>query len=482
MDPFDPYGREKRDFAYSGEATLADVPFLYALRAAQEAAGQPGGPGVGGVPGPEGPGEGNAGGAASGLSDVAFPGLEIGVPFVDQALARGFQGIPVDAGGDGFGGPGRGPANTDPADPFSVEFGKDLQSAVGLASDLGVIGAIAGSPFIGPMLNAFLDFTVQDNINRSNSYFNDLISGDLDISPTSGVSISRSSSSTLGDPFSDPVAESLAAGTATVGPSQGVSIGRGGDTASSGAPAGESPTGGGAAASGGAPSSGDAGVGSGVGGAPGGPSGRDGGGAGGQGGGGGGPQGAGGCFAPGTAILMADGSLKAIEEIKLGDMVMAYDGETPLEPRKVIEVFSKLDQPVVRLNGKTLVTRKHRFFVDRGTGYEFVPIAEVPPGAEILNGDGDPVLVESIEDLRESRNIHNFAVEGLHTYVANGYRVHNAKHSGGYISESRVPDQRRGDVPEILQEGEFVIQADVVDALGPEFFHSLNRLADLQRR
>lgn len=204
-------------------------------------------------------------------------------------------------------------------------------------------------------------------------------------------------------------------------------------------------------------------------------------------GGGGGQSDAGGggggvCFAAGTAILMDDGNLKTIETIKLGDKVMAFDGEGELEPREVVALLAKRSQPVVRVNVKTLVTQQHRFFVNQGAGWEFVAVEDILAGAIAMGPDGSEIVIDGIEDAREQRDVYNLTVEGLHTYVANGFRVHNIKHEGGYIPESTVPGKPRSDVPEILQEGEYVMTADAVDMLGPDFFGRLNDMAKLAKR
>jgi len=55
------------------------------------------------------------------------------------------------------------------------------------------------------------------------------------------------------------------------------------------------------------------------------------------------------CFAAETPILMSDGTYKPIEQIKIGDEVMAFDGLGELQPRKVTQTFITPDQEVVQL-------------------------------------------------------------------------------------------------------------------------------------
>jgi len=42
-----------------------------------------------------------------------------------------------------------------------------------------------------------------------------------------------------------------------------------------------------------------------------------------------------GCFAPGTEVLMFDGSIKKVEDVQVGDQVMGDDGQTPRTVEKL---------------------------------------------------------------------------------------------------------------------------------------------------
>lgn len=56
-----------------------------------------------------------------------------------------------------------------------------------------------------------------------------------------------------------------------------------------------------------------------------------------------------GCFAPGTEILMFDGSIKKVEDIVIGDKVMGDDGETP---RTVEKLYHDQDEMFEICNGR----------------------------------------------------------------------------------------------------------------------------------
>ncbi len=465
----------KREVAYSGQADVGDVPELYALRdamAAERAADMGGTPGLGAGSGGVVPLPTAAGGGGSlvgGAADTGLPGAGFENPEIERLYTQAFRSTPNFADGADRGEiASRGAINYDPADPFGLGFGQNMDLATQIAGLLGI-------PGMG-MANAFINLMMQDASLRSDAFFEGLIQGTAPVDPYSGVTIDRS-----GGPTDFDVG--LATGDIGISPDSGVSISRGDSSGDIGAGMGGSPTGGGAATSGGAPSSGSAGVGSGVGGAPGGDAGSGGGG----GDSGGGDSGGGGmgCFVEGTSILMADGSSKNIEDIKLGDVVTAFDadsGET--DGREVISLFAHAAQPIWALNDRTFCTPGHRFFANfGGNGWGFWPLEEIPIGARLMSADGSEIVAETIQDTGRRQTVRNFTVQGLHTYIANGYRVHNIKHMGGYISESRVPGQRRGDVAETLQEGEYVLTADAVDMLGgPAFFDGMNTMARLARR
>jgi len=79
----------------------------------------------------------------------------------------------------------------------------------------------------------------------------------------------------------------------------------------------------------------------------------------------------GGCFAAGTPILMADGTEKPIEEVKVGDWVMSFDGDVvggPLIPGQVSQTHAGGPGPMINFHG-LLVTPGHVFQTGEG-GFE----------------------------------------------------------------------------------------------------------------
>ncbi len=455
----------KRNVAFSGRAGIGDVPDLYAEQAAMERARQAE---MGGTPGlasgtggsvPVAPAVGGgSGGSIGGAADVGLPGAGFSSPEIERAYTRFFRR----PGGEGetrgsFA--DRGQLNVDPADPFGVSFGNTL-------SDITAVAGLLGIPGMG-MANAFVELMLRDAQMKQDQFMENLALGMTPVDPTSGATITRADTGGFdtGDTFGGYQGDSVLG--SPIGDDQ---FGGGGDAGGTI----EGGYGGGAGGFGG----GDTTAGDQFGGGNDGPSGDAGSGAGGGSGGGG--SGGVGCFAKGTRVLMGDNKEMPIEEIRLGDRVMGFNEGGVPEPCEVIGCFAHLSKPVWRLNGSTLVTPGHRFYAMRDDkGYGFWPLDEIPLGSKIMLADGSSRRVDTVEHAGEQRDVFNITVQGLHTYIADGYRVHNIKHQGGYISEDRVPGQQRGDVPETLQEGEYVITADVVDMLGPEFFDVINNLAKM---
>lgn len=133
------------------------------------------------------------------------------------------------------------------------------------------------------------------------------------------------------------------------------------------------------------------------------------------------------CFAPGTLVSMADGSTKPIEQVVAGDKVLSFaedmdEGRGALEARSVVRTFVTPNQPLLSL-GDVSVTPGHMMLSGDG---QFRPLAEViDKGETLVNMAGDVVPLPDVEEVDGRHTVYNFEVEGHHTYVAAGLRVHN---------------------------------------------------------
>ncbi|WP_020592846.1 polymorphic toxin-type HINT domain-containing protein [Kiloniella laminariae] len=130
------------------------------------------------------------------------------------------------------------------------------------------------------------------------------------------------------------------------------------------------------------------------------------------------------CFVAETPILMADGTTKVISSIKEGDKVAAFDNLGKLSSGVVVAKYNYDDREVLSVNGILEVTEAHRFLTESGT---YKAIGEFSPGENLVNSNGEKVIIDYIERLSEKKPVFNFTVEPFNTYVANNIRVHNVK-------------------------------------------------------
>jgi intein/homing endonuclease len=73
------------------------------------------------------------------------------------------------------------------------------------------------------------------------------------------------------------------------------------------------------------------------------------------------------------------------------------------------------------LNGSTRVTGTHPFLSTRG----WVTVRELQPGDVLIAAGGRKETVESVEKRTSLVRAYNIEVNGSHTFIADGYVVHN---------------------------------------------------------
>ncbi|MEK8106459.1 polymorphic toxin-type HINT domain-containing protein [Micromonospora sp. M12] len=124
---------------------------------------------------------------------------------------------------------------------------------------------------------------------------------------------------------------------------------------------------------------------------------------------------------------MGDGFTKAIEDIALGDMVLASDPETgKTEAREVVglivgqgykdlvEVTVDTDGAKGDASGSVIATDGHPFWV--ADLKEWVKAADLKPGQWLRTSAGTLVQVEAVRPFAQQRRVHNLTVDGIHTY------------------------------------------------------------------
>ncbi len=129
------------------------------------------------------------------------------------------------------------------------------------------------------------------------------------------------------------------------------------------------------------------------------------------------------CFLAGTDVLMADGSTKNIEDVKLGDKVLATDPETgETDERDVTAtIVTDSDKQFTELTittpdgpAKLTATYEHPFWsVDQKN---WIEASNLKPGTTLRTDDGRTVTVTATRQYRDHQRTYNLTIEGLHTY------------------------------------------------------------------
>ncbi|MFG3697675.1 polymorphic toxin-type HINT domain-containing protein [Micromonospora sp. NPDC047620] len=146
-------------------------------------------------------------------------------------------------------------------------------------------------------------------------------------------------------------------------------------------------------------------------------------------------------FAPGTLVLLADGSLRPIEKVRLGDKVVAFEPETEeVAAREVVATYINFDRHLTDLtlvggHGETKTihtTFNHPFWsADRRA---WVEAGELRSGERLLAVGNSPVRVKSVKTFSGGRLMHDLTVDTTHTYFVSvdgsTVLVHNTRGGG----------------------------------------------------
>ncbi len=157
-------------------------------------------------------------------------------------------------------------------------------------------------------------------------------------------------------------------------------------------------------------------------------------------------------FTGATVVLMADGTKKPIEDVKVGDKVLATDPETGEQVAKKVEHVFVHDDTVIDLvvDGEVIsTTEDHPFW--SVTDRKFERADELSPGEQVLGADGRLVTVSGLK-LGSARAAfaYNLTVEGIHTYHVGDAEilVHNACPITGLRNGDALPTSQALDKAE----------------------------------
>ena len=163
------------------------------------------------------------------------------------------------------------------------------------------------------------------------------------------------------------------------------------------------------------------------------------------------------CFIAGTLVACLDENgeecYKPIEEIEVGDKVLAYDEETGKQAYKpVVRLFRNETKEWYHVfaDGEEIVcTGGHPFYV---VGKGFVEARNLKTSDKLLLSNGKEAIIEKVEaeQLAEAETTYNFEVEDFHTYYVTekAVLVHNVCKDDIYNTVKDSPDYNPNFAPE----------------------------------
>ncbi|MFD3997172.1 polymorphic toxin-type HINT domain-containing protein [Streptomyces sp. NPDC058583] len=151
--------------------------------------------------------------------------------------------------------------------------------------------------------------------------------------------------------------------------------------------------------------------------------------------------GCGNSFAPGTEVLLSDGTTKPIEDLKVGETVLATDPDTgEAAPKQVTStIYTQADKAFVDLTITTAdgprvitTTEHHPFWSASEQGW--LDAGEIKPGMTLRTNHGTTATVQAARGYAAKLDTYNLTIADLHTYYvlagATPVLVHNSTPCG----------------------------------------------------
>ena len=102
--------------------------------------------------------------------------------------------------------------------------------------------------------------------------------------------------------------------------------------------------------------------------------------------------------------------------------------------------------------------------------YNFIKVGDI-----LIGVNGNPIEIKKIFDGPE-KTVYNFEVKDNHTYIANGFRVHNWKHMGGMIAATPGSGMIVGNEVKLRAlVGEYILPMNIVNEMEEASLEALRK-------
>ncbi|MFJ8946846.1 LamG-like jellyroll fold domain-containing protein [Streptomyces sp. NPDC102395] len=167
-----------------------------------------------------------------------------------------------------------------------------------------------------------------------------------------------------------------------------------------------------------------------------------------------------------TGVLMANGTVKPISEVKVGDYVLtAEPGKKKKEKHRVKAVIvTKTDRDYVdvvlatKAGKKTIQTTKHHQFYEVSRN-SWTQAGDLKAGQTLQNGDGAATRIVELKSYTAQRVTYDLSVESLHTYHvlagATPVLVHNCDEADLRQELTQLGRARLNQIKAGLSDGDF---------------------------
>ena len=153
--------------------------------------------------------------------------------------------------------------------------------------------------------------------------------------------------------------------------------------------------------------------------------------------------GGGGCFLGHTLVRVPDGQ-RRIDELQPGELVLSFDDRGEIYPAKVLKVHVHEGERVTRYQlwgGEALDATPNHWVLNQFNA--FVEIGTLGPDDCLVDENGHLRPIVNSEK-HGTGTVYNLTVEGHHTFIAGGIRVHNAGLGLGPIAGGGGKKQSKG--------------------------------------